>query len=330
MPTMHLPMACRVAAALAVVLPGTAADTQAADTPYPNRPIRVVVATAPGGGVDAVTRIVSPKLTDSMGQTWVVDNRAGAGGNVGAEIVARASPDGYTVLASTSTLLTVNPSLYRMPFSVEKDLQPVTVLAIGEQVVVVYPGVPVKTLAELITLAKQKPGALNYASAGQGTALHLGAELLKLRAGIEMTQVPYKGGGPAAAAVLAGEVQVLVGTMASTITFIQAGRLRALAATGAKRSRLSPDLPTVAESGYPGFDAGVWFGMTLPSATPKTIVERIHKETLKALQHPDVQTAMARQGMESGAGSPADMAARIRRETNTWAAVIKKTGIRAE
>ncbi len=330
MPTMHLPIAYRVAAALAVVLPGTAADTQAADTPYPNRPIRVVVATAPGGGVDAVTRIVSPKLTDSMGQTWVVDNRAGAGGNVGAEIVARASPDGYTVLASTSTLLTVNPSLYRMPFSVERDLQPVTVLAIGEQVVVVYPGVPVKTLAELITLAKQKPGALNYASAGQGTALHLGAELLKLRAGIEMTQVPYKGGGPAAAAVLAGEVQVLVGTMASTITFIQAGRLRALAATGAKRSRLSPDLPTVAESGYPGFDAGVWFGMTLPSATPKAIVERIHKETLKALQHPDVQTAMARQGMESGAGSPADMAARIRRETSTWAAVIKKTGIRAE
>ena len=330
MPTMHLPIAYRVAAALAVVLPGTAADTQAADTPYPNRPIRVVVATAPGGGVDAVTRIVSPKLTDSMGQTWVVDNRAGAGGNVGAEIVARASPDGYTVLASTSTLLTVNPSLYRMPFSVERDLQPVTVLAIGEQVVVVYPGVPVKTLAELITLAKQKPGALNYASAGQGTALHLGAELLKLRAGIEMTQVPYKGGGPAAAAVLAGEVQVLVGTMASTITFIQAGRLRALAATGAKRSRLSPDLPTVAESGYPGFDAGVWFGMTLPSATPKAIVERIHKETLKALQHPDVQTAMARQGMESGAGSPTDMAARIRRETSTWAAVIKKTGIRAE
>ena len=329
---MHLPMACRAAAALAVAVGVTSAmtSTQAAELAYPSRPIRVVVATAPGGGVDAVTRIVSPKLTDSMGQTWVVDNRAGAGGNVGAEIVARASPDGYTVLASTSTLLTVNPSLYRMPFSVEKDLQPVTVLAIGEQVVVVHPGVPVKTLAELITLAKQKPGALNYASAGQGTALHLGAELLKLRAGIEMTQVPYKGGGPAAAAVLAGEVQVLVGTMASTITFIQAGRLRALAATGAKRSRLSPDLPTVAESGYPGFDAGVWFGMTLPSATPKTIVERIHKETLKALQHPDVQTAMARQGMESGAGSPADMAARIRRETSTWAAVIKKTGIRAE
>ena len=301
MPTMHLPMACRAAAALAVAVGVTSAmtSTQAAELAYPSRPIRVVVATAPGGGI-------------------------------GAEIVARASPDGYTVLASTSTLLTVNPSLYRMPFSVEKDLQPVTVLALGEQVVVVHPGVPVKTLAELITLAKQKPGALNYASAGQGTALHLGAELLKLRAGIEMTQVPYKGGGPAAAAVLAGEVQVLVGTIASTITFIQAGRLRALAATGAKRSRLSPDLPTVAESGYPGFDAGVWFGMTLPSATPKAIVERIHKETLKALQHPDVQTAMARQGMESGAGSPADMAARIRRETSTWAAVIKKTGIRAE
>jgi tripartite-type tricarboxylate transporter receptor subunit TctC len=312
---------------------GIAAATQAAEVPYsnyPNRPIRVVVATAAGGGVDAVTRILSPKLTESMGQTWVVDNRAGAGGNVGAEIVARSSPDGYTALTSTSTLLTVNPSLYRMPFSVERDLQPVTVLATGEQAVVVHPGVPVRTLAELIALAKQKPGALNYASAGQGTALHLGAELLKLRAGIEMTQIPYKGGGPAAAAVLAGEAQVLVGTLASTITFIQAGRLRALAVTGAKRSRLSPDLPTVAESGYPGFDAGLWFGMSLPGATPKEIVARIHKETLKALQYADVQTAMARQGMDPDAGSPAEMAARIKRETGTWAAVIKKTGIRAE
>ncbi len=309
---------------------GMAAVTQAAGTSYPNRPIRAVVATAPGGALDAVMRILSPKLTDSMGQTWVVDNRSGASGNVGAEIVARANADGYTVLTSTSTLLTVNPALYRMSFNIEKDLQPVTLLASGEQVVVVHPGVQAKTLAELIALAKQKPGALNYASAGQGTAIHLGAELLKLRAGIDMTQVPYKGGGPAAAAVLGGEVQVLVGTVASTIAFIQAGRLRALASTGARRSRLMPELPTVAESGYPGFEAGLWFGMTLPSATPKEIVQRLHRETLKALQYPDVQTAMARQGLEPESGSPAELAARIRRETATWAAVIKKTGIRAE
>lgn len=322
---------------LRAVLAGTAllptmalAADGKAEANYPTRPIRVVVATAPGGGVDAVTRIVSPKLSESMGQTWVVDNRAGAGGNVGAELVARASPDGYTVLSSTSTLLTVNPSLYRMPFSVEKDLQPITLLAIAEQAVVVHPGVPAKTLTEFIALAKQKPGTLNYASAGQGTALHLGAELLKLRVGIDLTHVPYKGGGPATAAVLGGEAQMLVGTVASTITFIQAGRLRVLASTGAKRSRLIPEVPTVAESGYPGFEAGVWFGMTVPGGTPKDIVERLHRETVKAVRHADVQTAMARQGMEPDPGTPAEMAARIRRETATWAAVIKKTGIRAD
>ena len=303
---------------------------QAAETPYPNRPIRVVVATASGGGLDAVTRIVAPKLTDSMGQTWVVDNRAGASGNIGAEIVARANADGHTVLTSTSTLLTVNPALYRMPFSIEKDLQPITVLATGAQVIVVHPSVAAKTLAELIALAKQKPGVLNYASAGQGTAIHLGAELLKSRAGIDITQVRYKGGGPAAVAVLGGEVQVLVGTVASTIAFIQAGRLRALAATGATRSRLMPDLPTVAESGYPGFDAGLWFAMSVPAATPKTIAERIHRETLKALRDNDVQTAMARQGLEPHPGSPADLAARIRKETDIWAALTKTLGIRAE
>jgi tripartite-type tricarboxylate transporter receptor subunit TctC len=279
---------------------GGIAVAHAAENPYPTRPIRVVVASAPGGGLDAATRILSPKLSDGMGQTWVVDNRSGAAGNVGAEIVARANPDGYTVLTSTSTLLTVNPSLYRMPFSVDKDLQPITVLATGEQVVVVHLSVPARSLAELIVLAKQKPGALNYASAGLGTAIHLGAELLKLRAGIDMTQVPYKGGGPAAAAVLAGEVQVLVGILASTISFINAGRLRALATTGAKRSRLTP------------------------------IAQRIHREALKALQYPDVQTAMARQGMEPAPGTPVEFAARIRRETDTWSALIRKTGIRVD
>ncbi len=328
--TVHGKRCHGTAGAAALLMIGMVALTQAAETPYPNRPIRVIVATATGGGLDAVTRIVAPKLTESMGQTWVVDNRPGASGNLGAEMVARANADGHTVLTSTSTLLTVNPSLYRMPFSIDKDLQPVTVLAMGAQVIVVHPSVPAKTLAELIALAKQKPGVLNYASAGQGTAIHLGAELLKSRAGIDMTQVRYKGGGPAAVAVLGGEVQVLVGTVASTISFIQAGRLRALAATGAKRSRLMPDLPTVAESGYPGFDAGLWFAMSVPGATPKAIAARIHGETLKALRDNDVQTAMARQGLEPNPGSPADLTARIRTETAIWAALIRKLGIRAD
>jgi len=306
------------------ITPGLAVS---ADNSYPNRPVRWVVASAAGGGVDATARILAPKLADAMGQTWVVDNRAGAGGNVGAEIVARATPDGYTALASTSTVLTVNPSLYKMNFSVEKDLQPVTVMALGEQVVVVHPSLPVKTLSELVALAKQKPGALNYASAGTGTAIHLAAELLKLRAGIDLTQVPYKGGGPAAAAVLAGEVQVLVGTVASTIPFIQSGRVRALASTSLTRSKLLADLPTVAESGYPGFDAGLWFGLLLPGGTPKAIVDRVHGEASKALRLPDVQAAMSRQGLEPQPTTPVEFAARIKRETATWAEVIKKSGI---
>lgn len=258
-----------------IALAAVTGAATAADTNYPIRPIRVVVASAAGGGLDAVARILSPRLSESMGQSWVVDNRAGAGGNVGAEIVTRASPDGYTALASTSTVLTVNPSLYKMPFIVEKDLQPVTVLAAGEQVVVLHPSVPAKNLQELIALAKQKPGALNYASAGTGTAIHLGAELLKLRTGIEITQIPYKGGGPAATAVLGNEAQMMVGTVASTIALIQAGRLRALATTGLKRSKLTPDLPTVAESGYPGFNAGLWFGLLVPNGTPKAVSERM-------------------------------------------------------
>nr|AHZ45689.1 tricarboxylate binding receptor [uncultured bacterium] len=302
----------------------------AAEDAYPSRPIRWVVATAPGGGVDATARILAPRLSDSLGQTVIVENRPGAGGNVGLEIVARATPDGHTLIATTSTLLTVNPSLYKMPVSIERDLQPITMLAAAEQAVVVHPSVPAKTLGELVALAKQKPGALNYASAGTGTAVHLGAELLKLRTGINMTHVPYKGGGPAAAATLSGEAQVIVGTVASTIAFIQAGRLRALASTGAKRSKLLPDLPTVAESGYPGFEASVWFAMLGPSGMPKAVVQRLHTEALKALAQPDVQTAMSRQGLDAQPNTPAELATRIRNETVTWATLIKKTGIRLE
>lgn len=323
-------MNCTTNTLALLAISAVAGLTQAAETAYPTRPIRLVVASAPGGALDAVARIVSPKLSDSMGQTWVLDNRAGAGGNLGADIVARANPDGYTTLVATNTLLTVNPSLYKMPFKVEQDLQPITVLATGEQVVVVHPGMPAKTLQEFIALAKQKPGTLNYASAGVGTAGHLATELLKMRAGIDMKHVPYKGGGPATAAVLAGEVQVWVGTVAPTMPLIHSGRLRALATTGAKRSKLTPDLPTVAESGYSEFETGLWFALLVPGATQKSIVERIRKETLKALLQPDVQTAMARQGLEPQSSNPAELAARIKKETVTWAALLKNAGIRAE
>jgi tripartite-type tricarboxylate transporter receptor subunit TctC len=313
-----------------IVFCAAAGGAVAADSAYPTRPIRWVVATAPGGGVDATARILAPKLSEQMGETWIVDNRAGAAGNVGVETVARSTPDGYTLLAATSTVLTVNPSLYKMPVNIEKDLQPITTLAAAEQAVIVHPSVPARTLKELIALARQNPGALNYASAGTGTALHLGAELLKLRTGISMTHVPYKGGGPAAAATLSGETQVIVGTVASTIAFINSGRLRAIASTSAKRSKLLPDVPTVAESGYPGFEAGVWFGLLGPSGMPAAIVNRLHAQTLDALKQPDVSTALSRQGIEARPTTPAEFAARIRTETATWAAVVAKAGIRPE
>lgn len=310
-------------AALALAA-GAAAQT------YPTRPVRLVVAFPPGGSTDALARIVTPKLGDAMGQNWVVDNRGGAGGNVGAEIVARANPDGHTVLMGVDSQLTVNPTLYRLSFSVEKDLAPVTVVATAEQILVVHPAVPARTVKELVDLARQKPGALNYASAGPGSPIHLAAELFKKRTGVNLTHVAYKGAGPAIAAMLAGETQVLAGSVASTLGLVNGGRLRALAITGSKRSRLLPDLPTVAESGYPGFEVTVWLAMLVPAATPPAIVDRIRAETIKVLQLPDVQASMARLALEPETTTPAELAARIRTQTALWAGVIKDAGIRAE
>ena len=297
---------------------------------YPLRPIRLIVPFPPGGSTDALARTITPRLGDAMGQTWVVDNRGGAGGNVGAEIVARANPDGYTLLAGVDSQLTVNPTLYKLPFSVEKDLQPVTLLATAEQLLIVHPGVPAKTVKEFVALAKSKPGALNYASAGVGSPIHLAAELLKKRMGIDLTHVAYKGAGPAIAALLAGETQVLAGSVASTLALVSSGRLRALAITGAQRSKSLPDLPTIAESGYPGFEVTVWLALLAPGATPKVIVERIRNEVIKAVHNTEVQSALARLALVPETSTPAELAARIRSETAKWAGVIKDAGIRLE
>ena len=301
-----------------------------ADSPYPNRPVRLVVPFAPGGGVDATARIVAPKLSESMGQNWVVDNRTGAAGNLGSEIVARAHADGYTVLLALDTQLTANPSLYRLPFNVEKDLQPVVILAVSDQIVVVHPSVAANTLKEFVALARQKPGAFRHGSAGVGSSNHLAAELFKKTTGIDVVHVPYKGAGPALAAILTGEIQMNVSSTASTLGFIKSGRLRALASTGARRGKALPDLPTVAESGYPGFEAIQWYGLVVPRATPKSIVARIHSESVKALQNPEVRAAMERLGLEQEPSTPEALVARVKKETATWAAIIKDAGIRVE
>jgi tripartite-type tricarboxylate transporter receptor subunit TctC len=303
---------------------------QAADSAYPTRPVRLVVPFAPGGGVDATARIIAPKLSESMGQNWVVDNRTGAAGNIASEIVARANPDGQTVLLALDTQLTANPSLYHLPFSVEKDLQPVVILAVSDQIVVVHPGVAAKTLKELVALAKQKPGALRHGSAGVGSSNHLAAELFKKVTGTDIVHVPYKGAGPALAAILAGEIQMNISSTASSIGFIKAGRLRALASTGLKRGNALPDLPTVAESGYPGFEAIQWYALVVPGATPKRIVTRIHKDSLTALQNADVRASMERLGLGQEPSTPDELRARIKKETAKWAAIIKDAGIRVQ
>ena len=315
-------------AALGLLAAGAAAGAARAQTV--SRPARIIVGFPPGGGVDTVTRLLCPKLTEALGQNCVIDNRPGAGGNLSTELAARSTPDGHTALVVLSTQLTVNPTLYKLSVAVQKDLQPVSLLNSAEHILVIHPSVPAKSLKEFVEVAKQKPGALNYASAGIGSSLHMAAELLKKRTGIAMTHVAYKGAGPAVAALLSSEVQVLTGTVVSTVAHIKTGRLRALAATGSERSRTLPELPTVAESGYPGFNADAWYALLVPVGTPTAIVERLRAEVHKALGSPDVQTAMARQGLNPQPSSPAELAQRIQLETALWAGIIKDAGIRAE
>ena len=297
---------------------------------YPVRPVRLVVPFAPGGGADTLSRIITPKLTEAMGQQWVVDNRGGAGGNVAAEIVAHAAPDGHTVFMGFNTVLTVNPTLTRVNYNVERDLLPVTLLATAQYILVLNAGVPANTLKEFVALAKQKPGGYNYSSGGVGTPLHLAAELFSKHTGVRMVHVPYKGGGPAAAAVLAGEVQVLFGSVASSMPHVKSGRLKALATTALKRSKVAPELPTMAEVGFPGFNVTSWYAFLVPAKTPAATVKRLHDEAVRAVALSDVQQAAARQGLEIETSSPQELAQRIRSETATWAQVIKDAGIKAE
>ena len=306
-----------------------ALDAGAAQPPYPIRPVRLLVPFAPGGGADTLARIITPRLSDLMGQAWVVDNRGGAAGNLAAELVATANPDGHTLFMGFSTVLTVNPSLYKLPFDVERDLRPITLLATAQYLLVVHPGVQAKTVKELIELAKQKPGSINYSSAGVGSPLHLAAELFKKRAGIDMVHVAYKGGGPAAAAVLAGETQVIFGSVASSLPQVKAGKLRALATTGLKRSIAAPELPTMAESGFPGFDVSSWYSLMAPAATAAPIAGRIREDAIKVLQLAEVSQAMLRQGLEPESSTPQALAARIKSERHVWAGVIRDAGIKA-
>jgi tripartite-type tricarboxylate transporter receptor subunit TctC len=314
---------------LCFILALSPAAALAADS-YPSRPIRMIVAYPPGGGTDQVGRVMAEQFTQTLGQQVVVDNRGGATGNIGSELAARAAPDGYTLLMGNVAPNAVNVSLFKkLGFDPVKDFAPVSLVAITPNILVAHPSVPVKTIKELVALAKAKPGALNFPSAGVGSSSHLAGELLKSMAGISMVHVPFKGGGPALVATIAGEVQIMFATMPAAMPHVKSGRVRPVAVTTTRRSQAMPELPTIAESGVKGYDASTWYGLLAPAGTPKAIVDRLHGDTVKILAGPTRQRLEA-QGFEPDGGTPAAFAAYIQSEIIKWAKVIKDAGIPAE
>lgn len=302
---------------------------QAADT-YPSRPIRMIVAYPPGGGTDQVGRVMADQLSQTLGQNVVVDNRGGATGNIGTELAARAVPDGYTLLMGNVAPNAVNVSLFKkLGFDPVKDFAPVSLVAVTPNILVTNPSIPVKTVKELIAYAKAKPGALNFPSAGVGSSSHLAGEMLKSMTGISMVHIPFKGGGPALVAVIAGEVQIMFATMPAAMPHVKSGKVKPVAVTTAKRSQAMPDLPTIAESGVRGYEASTWYGLLAPARTPQAIVTRLHGDTVKILAGPTRQRLEV-QGFEPEGGSPAEFTAYIKSEIIKWAKVIKDAGIPAE
>ncbi len=313
---------------LALLLVHGAAIAQT--TQFPQRPIRVVVPVPPGGSVDAVARLISPKMAESLGQSVVIDNRGGASTNIGMALVARAPADGYTLLANTIPLV-ANPALFsQLPFDPEKDFAPISLVVNGPSILVVHPALTARSVTELIALAKDKPGFLKYSSSGAGTLTHLGAELFKYLARANMVHVPYKGGGPALAAVVSGECEVSFQTPLAASGQIAAGRLRAVAVTSAKRLRILPDVPTVAESGLPRYEFQSWVGLLAPAATPPAIIRTLNEQVIRAARAPDVAERFARDGAEVVASGPENFRKQIAAEVRLWAAVIKEMGIKAD
>jgi tripartite-type tricarboxylate transporter receptor subunit TctC len=312
--------------ALLVSIAGAPAAAQG----YPAKPVRLVIPYPPGGGSDTIARPLAQKLTESMGHPFIVDNRGGASGNIGMENVARAAPDGYTLVFALNAQLAVNPSLFRkIPYDPVKDFEPITQLGTGAYLLVVHPSLPVKSVKELIALVRSRPGQITYASSGNGSGGHLAAELLNTMTGIRMVHIPYKGGGPALVDLLAGHVQVLFATHLSSAPHLQTGRLRALAVSTARRAS-GLDLPTIAEAGVPGYDSGVWYAVLAPAGTSREIVAKLHAEIVRALAQPDFRGMLTRNSIEPIGGTPAELAAYIRSEITKYAKVVKDANIQVD
>ena len=308
-----------------------AASAAAAADNYPAKPIRIIVAYTPAGTTDILARVVGQKFTEQWKQPVIIENRPGANGNIGTDIAAKSAPDGYTLLMTTAGPHGINPTLYRkLPFDAIKDFAAVSLVAMVPNILSVNPSVPVKSVKELIALAKSKPGGLSYGSPGNGSTGHLSMELFKSMTGTDMVHIPYKGSIGVLADLVGGQVQVVIDNMPPYLPQLKAGKIRALAVTTAKRSPAVPELPTIAEAGVSGYEAAAWFGLLAPAGTPKDIVDKLSAETAKILKMPDVHEKLAAQGAEAVGGSPEEFGAFIKSEIAKWAKVIKESGAKAE
>ncbi len=320
----------RVAAAVAlaaVIAPLALAQTVA----FPTKTVRLVVPFPAGGPLDATGRAIAQKLTEAWGQSVVVDNRPGAGGNIGADLVAKSAPDGYTVVMGALSTHAVNPSLYpSMPYDAVKDFAPITLIAVTPNVLVVNPALPVKSVRELIAYAKANPNKLSFGSGSNGSAGHLAGELFKVETGTDLVHIPYKGAAPAMQALLAGDTQLMFDNLASAMPQVKAGKLRALAVTTAKRSSLVPELPTMAEAGVPGFDIATWFGLLAPAGTPKDVIAKWNADVVKILDSPEMRQKLQAQGAEPTPMTPAQFAAFIAAELPKYARIVKISGAKVD
>jgi len=320
-----------IAAAMGLALGPLAHERAAAADAYPSKPIRLIVPQGAGGQNDIQARLIAQKISESMGQPVVVDNRPGAAGAIGFEISVKAPRDGYTLLLGSISTLAVLPSMPNKPnYDVLRDFTPVTLISTSPYVLVVHPSVQARSIKELVTLAKAKPGALTFATSGTGSGLHLATELFKLRAGIDMVHVPYKGSGPATIDLVAGQVQMMLNNILPAVPHIKTGRLRALAVTTASRSGALPEISTLAESGYPGYEASSWQGIVTIAGTPQPVVRRLNAEIVRALHSPEAKSQIAGQGSDIVANTPAEFAAFIRRELDKWSKVISTAGIKSD
>lgn len=320
----------KFAVALALCLTPLAGMAQTDVASYPSRPIRIVVPQSPGASTDLTARLIAQRLAEVFKQTVVVDNRPGAGTTSGAEIVTRATPDGHTLLVVASSL-TINPALYtRLSYDPVRDFTPVTQLSSFPNMLAAHPSFAAKTLHDVIALAKAKPGQINYASAGTGTGTHMSAELLKQMTGIDIVQIPYKGGGPAAIAAIGGQTHLIIGTTVGLLPHVRSGKLKSIAVTSTKRSAAAPDIPTFAESGAPGYEHEPWNGLLAPAKTPRPIVARLNAEVVRILGTPEVKKIFSNEGAEAVGNSPEAFAAVVKSETAKWAKVVKTAGIKID